>query len=134
MYILTPGFQGFTKHSRSSELFGAQNCNTFGHFSSQFSGICISKLLRMESASQPTGGSWRLLSLHFGSLRWSSETRSFRAEVMALNRLSHGSLTVFLSKQIDLSKSAIQRFRKTLARGSPSSMPRRLCVSLSLRP
>ena len=54
MYILTPGFQGFTKHSRSSELFGAQNCNTFGHFSSQFSGICISKLLRMESASQPT--------------------------------------------------------------------------------
>ena len=53
-YIYAWGFLGFTKHSRRSEHFGAQICNTMGSLCFNSGGFCVSKLLISARARQPT--------------------------------------------------------------------------------
>ena len=52
--MLTPGFKGITKYWRTWEIRSAQIGNASGHFSNDFYDLCVSKLLRIGTARQPT--------------------------------------------------------------------------------
>ena len=52
--MLTPGFKGITKYWQTWEIRSAQIGNASGHFSNDFYDLCVSKLLRIGTARQPT--------------------------------------------------------------------------------
>ena len=52
--MLIPGFKGFPKYWLTWEMCSAQIGNALGHFSNDFCDFCVSKLLRIRTARQPT--------------------------------------------------------------------------------